>query len=80
MCKIDLLNNIDKIHTTKMGLDRISNNLTISKQEVINTCKEIITNNNSNITKKGKNYYCKLNNIILTINTYSFTIITAHKQ
>ena len=80
MCKIDLLNNIDKIHTTKMSLDRISNNLSISKQEVINTCKEIITNNNSNITKKGKNYYCKLNNIILTINVYSFTIITAHKQ
>ena len=32
------------------------------------------------ITRKGKNWYCELKNIIITINAYSYTIITAHLQ
>ncbi|WP_288834306.1 DUF3781 domain-containing protein, partial [uncultured Catenibacterium sp.] len=26
----------------------------------------------------GKNWYCEIENIIITINSYSYTIITAH--
>ena len=30
--------------------------------------------------KKGKNYYCETDNLIITINSYSYTIITAHTK
>lgn len=61
----DLINNITKIHTTNLGESRIKNNLKID--------------NNSIITKKSKNWYCQNKDIIITINSSSYTIITAHK-
>ncbi len=30
------------------------------------------------IYKQGKNWYCEIENIKITINSYSYTIITAH--
>ena len=75
----DLLLNIDKIHTTKMGFDRIKRNLGIN-EDVVNYCKNKIKDNNCIINKKGKNYYCEIDNIIITINSYSYTIITAKKK
>lgn len=73
-----LLNNIDKLHTTKMGIDRIKKNLNINT-DVVEYCKNKILDENCVINKKGKNYYCKIDNIIITVNSYSYTIITAHK-
>ena len=75
----ELLDNINKLHTTKMGVSRIKRNLNIDTDEV-EYCKKIILDKDSNIYKKGKNYYCENNNIIITINSYSYTIITAHKN
>ncbi len=72
-----LLLNIDKIHTTGMGIKRLEKNLSINN--VVEYCKEKITNSKSKITKKGKNYYCIIDNVIITINSNSYTIITAHK-
>ena len=72
-----LINNINKLHTTDMGVSRIKRNLNIN-EDVIEYCTKIILDKNSNIYKKGKNYYCENNNIIITINSYSYTIITAH--
>ena len=60
-----------------MGVSRIKNNLNIN-EDVVEFCKKIIADKNSIIYKKGKNYYCENNNIIITINSYSYTIITAH--
>ena len=73
----ELIDNIDKIHTTKLGVERIKQNLNINS-DVIDYCKGVILNKDSDIYIKGKNYYCKLNNIIITINKRSYTIITAH--
>lgn len=73
----DLIDNIDKIHTTKMGEIRINNNLNISCDSV-DYCKKLLINKNCKILRKGKNYYCKIDNIIITINSSSYTIITAH--
>ncbi len=74
----NLLNNLNNIHTTKMGVDRIKKNLNLKDIDVVEYCKNIIKDKNCNIYKKGKNYYCELKNIILTINSYSYTIITGH--
>ena len=41
-------------------------------------CKNKILDKNCNIYKQGKNWYCEIDNILQTINSYSYTIITAH--
>lgn len=73
-----LTNNIDKIHTTKLGIERIKRNLKLNTNNIVEYCKEKIIDKNTKITKKGKNYYCEIDNIVITINSYSYTIITAH--
>ncbi len=75
-----LLQNIDKIHTTTMGIDRIKKNLNLDALDVVEYIKNIILDKDCIIYKKGKNYYCEINNIRVTINSYSYTIITAHKM
>ena len=74
----ELLLNLDKINTTNMGINRIKKNLKIETEDVVKYCKNLILDRRSIIYKKGKNYYCKNNNIIITINSESYTIITAH--
>lgn len=78
MNKEDLIKNIDKIHTTEMGILRIKKNLKLDVNDVVDYCKNKVLDNNAVIYKNGKNWYCEIDNIILTINSYSFTIITAH--
>ena len=74
-----LLNNIDEIHTTEMGIDRIKKNLKLDTDDVVEYCKNKVLDKNCNIYKQCKNWYCEIDNIKITINSYSYTIITAHK-
>ena len=73
-----LLSNIGKIHTTKMGIDRIKRNLKLDTNDVVDYCKNKVLDKDCNIHKQGKNWYCEIDNIKITINSYSYTIITAH--
>ena len=41
-------------------------------------CKNKIRDSKCNIYKQGKNWYCEIDSIKITINSYSYTIITAH--
>lgn len=74
-----LIKNIDKIHTTEMGAERISKNLGISG-DVVEYCKEKILKKDSVAERKGKNYYINIDDCIITVNASSYTIITAHKN
>lgn len=77
MDKDVLTKNVDKIHTTLLGIKRIKKNLGIEIDPVefikdrLTVCK---------ISRVGKNYYCENNDMIATINAYSYTIITAHRK
>lgn len=73
-----LLDNINKVHTTDMGINRIIKNLKLNTNDVVEYCKNKVLDKNCNIYKQGKNWYCEIENIIITINSYSYTIITAH--
>ena len=73
-----LLDNISEVHTTEMGIDRIKKNLKLNTNEVVEFCKNKILDKDCNIYKHGKNWYCEIDNIKITINSYSYTIITAH--
>jgi len=78
MHKEILIENIDKIHTTEMGVGRIQKNLEII-EEPVSYCISKLKQENSEVVKKGKNYYVNVDDCIITINSSSFTIITAHK-
>ena len=78
--KLQLITNIDSIHTTEMGMERIKINLCLNKVDIVKWCKSVIVDKSSLVSRKGKNWYVVFKDIILTINAYSFTIITAHKQ
>ena len=73
----ELLNHLDEIHTTKLGVERIQKNLSINEDVVIYIKNKIIKKD-AKIYQKGKNYYCEIDNIIVTINSYNYSIITAH--
>ena len=74
----ELIKNINKIHTTELGIIRIKKNLKLETDDVVKWCKSKIKNAD-NIIRKGKNQYVNKENII-TINAKSYTIITAHKK
>ena len=74
-----LLENIDKIHTTEMGVTRIQRNLGID-DEPVSYCISKLERDDSVVTKEGKNYYVEVDGCRITINSTSFTIITAHKR
>lgn len=76
--KETLIQNINKIHTTEMGVGRISRNLDITG-DVVEYCKNKILNDESVVERKGKNYYIHVDDCIITVNASSYTIITAHK-
>ncbi len=77
--KSQLLQNLDKLHTTEMGVDRIRRNLSIHDEDVVNYCYHKIKDSEAIIERKGKNYYISVDNCRITVNAYSYTIITAHK-
>jgi len=75
----NLLLNIDKIHTTELGIVRIKKNLSIETDDVVNWCKHQIQHADR-IVRSGKNWYAYVGNMTITINANSYTIITAHKK
>lgn len=74
-----LIQNLDKLHTTGMGKDRIRKNLDLDTDDVVLWCRKKISDSKSNIFRKGKNWYIEIENCVITVNAYSYTIITAHK-
>lgn len=78
--KNDLIINIDKLHTTSMGVGRIKRNLQITSDDVVQYCHDIIMSSDARLDRKGKNWYVYLGNITITVNAHSYTIITAHKD
>ena len=65
-----------------MGVDRIRRNLSldVDAKDVVAFCCQKILDDKADITRQGKNWYVKIDDCIITVNAYSFTIITAHKR
>ena len=73
-----LIVNIDKLHTTDLGAVRIKRNLGLEVEDVVAWSRQQILSPNCSLFRKGKNWYAEVNNCRITINTHSYTIITAH--
>jgi hypothetical protein len=76
----ELLINLDKLHTTELGVVRLKKNLSLDTDKVVDWCKTKIKSPHATITRNGKNWYVNIDGCIITVNGYSYTIITAHKE
>jgi len=74
-----LLENLDKLHTTELGAERIKCNLSLVDANIVEWCRQR-TLSSDDITRKGKNWYVRSDNCVITINAHSYTIITAHME
>jgi hypothetical protein len=74
----ELQANIDRVHTTDLGLLRIRRNLNLCTDDAVAWCKQQIAIA-SIITQKGKNWYVNAGNALITVQAHSYTIITAKK-
>ena len=73
----ELLENLDKLHTTELGVVRIKRNLSLDTENVVEWCRNKINSDNAVITRTGKNWYIDIDTCIITVNAHSYTIITA---
>lgn len=76
----ELIVNIDKVHTTEMGIERIRRNLGLGDIDVVEWCRLGIQDKDAVFSKQGKNWYVRIDGCVITVNASSFTIITAHKE
>lgn len=76
----DLLKNLNALHTTPLGAERIKKNLLLDTGDVVEWCKDKISSANAVITRSGKNWYAAADGAVITVNAHSYTIITAHRE
>lgn len=74
--KCELMQNLDKLHTTELGVGRIKKNLSLDVDDVVKWCNDKILNSNAIITRRGKNWYIDIDNCEIT-GTY---IVLAHLE
>ena len=48
----ELIQNIDQLHTTKMGVERIKRNLSLATDDVVGWCKTKILNERASVARK----------------------------
>lgn len=76
----NLIENIHRLHTTDLGAKRIMANLSLDTDDVVKWCKNKIIEPNAVIAKQGKNWYVIVDGCKITVNSTSYTIITANKN
>ena len=74
----ELTENLDKLHTTPLGLERIRRNCFPECGDVVEWCRERISEPEAAAARYGKNWYVTSGDYVFTVNARSFTIITAH--
>ena len=78
----DLLQNLDKLHTTTMGAVRVKRNLGL-QEDAVAWCRAVILDTEKSplvtMVRKGKNWYVYTPDTVITVNAGSYTVITAHK-
>ena len=77
----DLMENMDKLHTTDMGAERIKRNCQMEIKDVVQWSKTQILDKTAKMERIGKNWYVTtVDGFQITVNAHSCTIITAHKH
>ncbi len=72
---------LDRLHTTELGAERIRRNLALSGEEdIVAWCRHRIAAPGTVVRRQGKNWYVHAEGIVFTVNAASFTLITAHRD
>ena len=64
---MDLINHLDKIHTTPMGMERIRKNLCLDIDDVVFWSVQVISDETSEISRKGKNWYIRKGTVLIEV-------------
>ena len=75
----DLLDHVDELYITGMGIDRVKKNLDLDQKDVLTWCRDMIKLEGARVFRKGKNWYVRSDGYEFTINANRLTIITAHR-
>ena len=76
----ELLEHLERLHTTDLGAARIKRNLALTADDAVAWCRERILRPDARITRAGKNWYIHIDGCRITVNASSYTVITAHKE
>ena len=76
--KKELIRNLDRLHTTPLGMERMKHNLNVDAEDMVEWCRSQIKGGNVMVVHKGKNLYVSAEDCQITVNAQSYTIITAH--
>ena len=74
----ELLSNLDRLHTTALGAERIRRNAAPGAEDTVAWCREKIAKS-GDITRAGKNWYVCVDGVVITVNASSYAVITAHE-
>jgi len=72
-----ILENLDKLHTTELGIIRIKRSLNLEVDDVVDWCKQQVKKSGQ-IIRRGKNWYIYTGKAKITVNANNYSIITAH--
>lgn len=63
----DLSLNLDKLHKTKLGVERVKQNHELETDDIVKWCRQAISQSEE-ITTMGKNWYVHTDDAVITIN------------
>lgn len=56
--------NLDKLHTTELGVIRIKKNLSLDTDNIVDWCENKIKLPHATMTRKGKKWYVNVDKVI----------------
>lgn len=78
--KEEFLANLNKLHLSYEGFRRITKNLDLSDNLVIDYCRNKIKDQNCNIYRVDSKWYCEIDDMKIIVNVYSYEILSVKKQ
>ena len=75
-----LIGQLGRLHTTELGEQRIRRNPGLDTGDAVEHCRTLIRDRRCVICRRGKNWYCRLDGVTVTVNAQSLTVITAHRE
>lgn len=76
-----IITNLNRLHTTPLGVERIERNLCLrcACEDVLGKISAVICGDNTLFYRRGKNIYVEGEGCRITVNASSLNVITAHR-
>lgn len=74
-----ILNDIQRLCALEPAQERIRENLDLGDADVVEYCKDMLSREDCRVMGEGENRLCMIGNVIISVNSVSHMIISAHK-